>query len=95
MDVVIRKLISYIDLIDKGIEILRLENTKLYNSAINRRAKKKKKQVVLSTKSVLTTESAKALINAREAIEEAKQRARNTRKWLRKEKKEIAIIAKA
>jgi len=49
---------------------------------------------VLSTKLVLTTKSAKALINAREAIEEAKQRARNTRKRLRKEKKEIAIIAK-
>ena len=56
--------------------------------------RKKKKRVVLSIKLVLTTKLAKALINAREAIEEAKQRARNTRKWLRKEKKEIAIIAK-
>ena len=53
--VVIRKLISYIDLINKGIEILRLENTELRNSTIDRRAKKKKKRVVLSTKSVLTT----------------------------------------
>ena len=60
------------DLIDEGIEILRLENTELCNGAVDRRAKKKKKRVVLSTKSVLTTESAKALINAREAIEEAK-----------------------
>ena len=83
------------DLIDKGIEILQLENTELYNGAIDRRAKKKKKWVVLLTKLVLTTESAKALINAREAIEEAKQRAKNTRTRLRKERKEIAIIAKA
>ena len=44
----------------------------LYNSAINRRAKKKKKRVVLSTELVLTTELAKVLINAREVVEEAK-----------------------
>jgi len=37
---------------------------------------------------------AKALINAREAVEEAKQRAKNTKKRLRKEREEIAIIAK-
>jgi len=50
---------------------------------------------VLLTKSVLTTKSAKALINAREAIEEAKQRTKNTREQLRKERKETAITAKA
>jgi hypothetical protein len=60
------------DLIDKGIEILRLENTELYNSAVDRRAKKKNKRVVLLTELVLTTKLAKALINAREAVEEAK-----------------------
>jgi hypothetical protein len=60
------------DLIDKGIEILRLENTELYNGAIDRRAKKKKKRVVLSTESVLTIKWAKALLNTREAAEEAK-----------------------
>ena len=43
------------DLIDEGIEILRLENTELCNGAVDRRAKKKKKRVVLSTESVLTT----------------------------------------
>ena len=82
------------DLIDKGIEILRLENTELCNSAADRRAKKKNKRVVLLTKSVLTTESAKALINAREAAEEAKRRTKNTREQLRKERKRIATIAK-
>jgi len=50
---------------------------------------------VLSTKLVLTTEWAKALLDAREATEEAKQRAKNTRTRLRKERKEIATIAKA
>jgi len=57
---------------DKGIEILRLENTELRNGAIDRRAKKKKKRVVLSTESVLTTGWAKALIDAREAADKAK-----------------------
>jgi len=64
---------------DKGIEILRLENTELCNGAVDRRAKKKKKWVVLSTKLVLTTEWAKALIDAREAVDKAKQRTKNTR----------------
>jgi len=50
---------------------------------------------VLSTESVLTTEWAKALLNTREAAEKAKQRAKNTRTRLRKERKEIATIAKA
>ena len=45
ISIIIRKLISYIDLIDKGIEILRLENIELCNSAVDRRAKKKKKRV--------------------------------------------------
>ena len=65
-------LISHIYIIDKGIEILRLENIELRNGAVDRRAKKKKKRVVLSTKLVLTIEWTKALINAKEAIEEAK-----------------------
>jgi hypothetical protein len=55
IDVIIRKLVSYIDIMDKGIEILQLENIELRNGAADRRAKKKKKRVVLSTKSVLTT----------------------------------------
>jgi hypothetical protein len=38
---------------------------------------------------------AKALINAREAAEEAKQRTKNIRERLRKERKEIATITKA
>ena len=50
---------------------------------------------MLSTESVLTTEWAKALLDAREAAEEAKQRAKNTRTRLRKERKKIATIAKA
>ena len=43
------------DLMDKGIEILQLENTELCNGAVNKKAKKKKKRVVLSTKLVFTT----------------------------------------
>ena len=82
------------DSMDKGIKILRLENIELYNSAADRRAKKKNKWVVLLTKLVLTTKLAKALINAKEAVEEAKQRTKNTREQLRKERKRIAIITK-
>ena len=77
---------------DKGIEILQLENMQFYNSAVDRRVKKKKKWVVLFTKLVLTTELAKVLINTREAVEEAKWRIKNTRQQHRKEKKEIVIV---
>ena len=49
---------------------------------------------MLLTKSVLTTKLAKALVNAREAAEEAKQRTKNTREQLRKERKEVATIVK-
>ena len=51
--------------------------------------------MVLSTKSVFTTKQAKALINAKEAAEEAKQKTKNTRGRLRKKRKEIATITKA
>ena len=87
MDIIIRKLISYIDLMDKGIEILQLENIKFGNSVVDKRAKKKKKWAVLFTESVFTTKQAKAFINTKEAVKEAKQR-------IKKERKDIAIIAK-
>ena len=93
VNAVIKKLISYMDLLEEGIEILQQENTKLRNSAIERRAKKKNKQVVLSTRLVLTTKSAKALIAAKAAVEETKQQAKNTRERLRKNKRDAAIIA--
>ena len=60
------------DLLEEGIEILQQENTKLCNSAVEKRAKKKNRQVVLSTKLVLTTKLARALIAAKAAIAETK-----------------------
>ena len=83
------------DLMDKGIKILQLENIELCNSTADRRAKKKKKQVILFTELVFTTKQAKVLLDAREAAKEAKQGAKNTKKRLKKERKEMAIIAQA
>jgi len=37
------------DSLEEGIEILQQENTELRNGAVERRAKKKKKRIVLST----------------------------------------------
>jgi len=50
---------------------------------------------VLSTKLVLTTESARALIAAKAVIAETKQQAKDTRKRLRKNKSNAAIVAQA
>ena len=49
-----------------------MENNDFYNNIIEKRAKKKKKWVVLSTKLVLTAEWVRAIIVAKEAKEEAK-----------------------
>ena len=86
VNAVVKKLMSHMDSLEGGMEILQQENTELCNGAVERRAKKKKKRLVLSTQSVLTTESAKALIAAKVAAEETKQRAKDTRKRLRKNK---------
>ena len=83
------------DSLEEGIEILQQENTKLYNGATKRRAKKKKKRIVLSTKSVLPTKSARVLIAARAAVVETKQQAKDTRERLRKNKRDIAIVTQA
>jgi len=60
------------DSLEEGIEILQQENTELCNSAVERRAKKKNRRVVLSTELVLTTKLAKALIATKAAIAETK-----------------------
>ena len=57
--------------------MLKQENKDLYYSAIERKKKKKDKKIVLLIVVVLTTNTIKAIIATREAIEEAK---RNTRK---------------
>ena len=48
---------------------------------------------MLSTKSVLTTKLAKALIAAKAVVAEAKQQVKDTRKRLRKNKSNTAIVA--
>lgn len=77
------------------MEILQQKNTKFRNGAAERRAKKKNRRVVLSTKSVFTTKSARALITAKAVIAETKQQAKDTRKRLRKNKSNAAIVAQA
>jgi hypothetical protein len=47
---------------------------------------------VLSTQSVLTTKSARALITTRVAVVETKQQAKDTRERPRKNKRDAAIV---
>ena len=56
--------------------MLKQENKDLRYSAIERKKRKKDKKIVLLMAVVLTTNAIKAIVAAREAIEEAK---RNTR----------------
>jgi len=51
---------------------MQVENNDLRNNVAERRAKKKKKWVVLSTELVLTAEWARAIVATKEAEKEAK-----------------------
>ena len=48
---------------------------------------------MLSTQSVFTTKSARVLIAARVTVVETKQQAKDTRERLRKNKRDVAIVA--
>ena len=56
--------------------MLEQENKDLRYGAMERKKRKKDKKTVLSTAAVLTTNAMKAIVAAREAIEEAKRNAR-------------------
>ena len=83
---------SHMDSLEEGMEILQQENTELHNGAAEKRAKKKNKQIVLSTQLVFITKLAKVLIATKAAVEETKQQAKDTRECLRKNKRDVAVI---
>jgi len=56
--------------------LLEQENKDLRYGAMERKKRKKDKKTVLSTAAVLTTDAMKAIVAAREAVEEAKRNAR-------------------
>jgi hypothetical protein len=56
--------------------LLKQENKDLRYGAIERKKKKKDKKTVLLMVAVLTTNAMKAIVTAREAVEEAKRNAR-------------------
>ena len=56
--------------------MLKQENKDLRYGAMERKKRKKDKKTVLLTAAVLTTNAIKAIIAAREAVEEAKRNAR-------------------
>jgi Tfp pilus assembly protein PilO len=72
-----------------------VENNNLRNNVAERRAKKKKKWVVLFTELVLTAEWVRAIVAAKEAEEEAKGQAKAIREALKTAQQEVATIAKA
>ena len=74
---------EHLQLLEDGLYLIQVENNNLYNNVIERRAKKEKKWVVLSTKLVLTTKQARAIVAAKEAKEEAKGQAKATREALK------------
>jgi hypothetical protein len=61
---------------------------------MERKKRKKDKKTVLSTAAVLTTNAIKAIVAAREAVEEAKRNAREQRKRSKIKREEAAILYK-
>ena len=80
---VVKKLMEHLQSLEDGLHLMQVENNDLHNNVAERRAKKKKKRVVLSTESVLTAKWARAIIAAKEAKEEAKGQAKATREALK------------
>lgn len=92
---VVTKLMEHLQSLEDGLHLMQVENNDLRNNVTERRAKKKKKRVVLSTESVLTAEWARAIVAAKEAEMEAKGQAKAKREALKTTRQEAATIAKA
>ena len=66
-EAVVLKLMQYLQSLEEGLELMQVKNNDLRQYTEERKAKKKRKRNVLSTKSVLTLEAIKELAAAKEA----------------------------
>jgi hypothetical protein len=75
-EAVVNKLMEHLQSIEDREELLQVENNNLRLATAERRARKARKRQVLSTGSVLTSESMQAIVAEREAANQAKEEAR-------------------
>ena len=74
--------------------MLKQENKDLRYGAMERKKRKKDNKTVLSTAAVLTTDAMKAIVAAREAVEEAKRNTKEQRKRSKIKREEAVILYK-
>jgi hypothetical protein len=67
IEVVVLKLMQHLQSLEEGLELIQVENNNLRQHTEERKAKKKYKWNVLSTKLVLTLKAIKELTTAKEA----------------------------
>ena len=67
---------QYLQSLEEGLKLMQVENNNLWQHAKERKAKKKRKQNVLSTKSVLTLEAVRELTATKQAASKAKEHAK-------------------
>ena len=60
-------------MLKKGIKLIEVKITNLHNYTAERNKRKQRKCIILSHKSVLTTEAIRAVITAKKATEELKK----------------------
>ena len=66
-------------MLEEGIELMEVKATNLCNYTVERNKRKQRKRTVLSCKLVLTTKTMRAVVAAKEAIEELKKNAKIAR----------------
>jgi len=66
-EAVVLKLIQHLQSLEEGLKLMQVKNNDLQQHTEERKAKKKRKQNILSTKSVLTLEAMKELATTKEA----------------------------
>jgi hypothetical protein len=95
MKAVVLKLIQHLQSLKDSLKIIQAENNKLQQYTKERKAKKKQKQTVISTKSVLTLKAVRELITAKYTANKAKEQARLTKEQLKKDHQvAVALIKK-
>lgn len=75
-EAVVSKLIQHLQSLEDSLEIMQAKNNKLRQHTEERKAKKKRKRTVISTKSVLTLKAVRELAVAKHAANKAKKQAR-------------------
>src|SRR6266567_3855107 len=85
---------QHLQSLEEGLELMQVKNNNLWQYTKERKARKKYKWNMLSTKSVLTLEAIKELTATKEAAQKAKEQAKLTKNQLKKDRQVAVELTK-